>query len=127
MISPAAIAMNLITNSKNAGAKANEVIFDDLKQQIRLLDAAIAPLRGKAKKKLAKIEDELNCNFLINTGLGSKDDKAALRKTKRQLRERRIKLWEELKVLPSLEEERHEAVRQLNALRRRHGILDVSS
>jgi hypothetical protein len=128
--SPAAITMNSITNSKNAGAKANDVICDDLlNQQIRLSDhAAIAPLRRKAKKKLAKIEDELaNCNLFINTGLGSKDDKAALRKTKRQLPEHRIKSWEELKVLPSLEEERHEALRQLNALRRRHGILDVSS
>jgi hypothetical protein len=127
MISPTSIAINSITKSKNAAA-ADDAIFD-IQQQILLLDAVIAPLRGKSKKKLAKIEDELeNCNFLINTGLGSKDDKAALRKTKRQLRDRRIKLWDELKGLPVLEEERHEAVRQLkNALRRRHGILDVSS
>jgi hypothetical protein len=89
MISPTSIAINSITNSKNATA-ADVAIFD-IQQRILLLDAVIAPtLHDKAKKKLTKIEDELdNCNFLINTGLGSKDDKAALRKTKRQLRDHR--------------------------------------
>jgi len=102
----------------------DDAIFD-LEQQISLLDEAIAPLYNKTKKKLNKIENEIsNCNFLIDSGLGSNSDQAALRTTKKQLRQSRIKLWEELKVLPALEEQRQEMDRQLFALRRRHGVLD---
>mmetsp|Transcript_21447 Transcript_21447/g.36538 ORF Transcript_21447/g.36538 Transcript_21447/m.36538 type:complete len:117 (-) Transcript_21447:61-411(-) len=102
---------------------ADGAIFD-LEQQINLLDSKISPLRNTVQKKLDKIEDEIaNCNFLIDSGIGSKSDKAGLRKTKRQLRQSRIKLWDDLKYLPALEEERRELVRELNAMRRRHGIL----
>ena len=115
-----------VTNNHATTSSDDEII--DLEQQLQLCDDAIAPLAGKAKKKLAKIEDELaNCNFLIDSGIGSKADQAGLRKTKRQLRQRRIKLWDELEVLPSLEIERKELVRQLNAARRRHGIVEDHS
>ena len=88
----------------------NDEIYD-LEQQLRLLDDAIEPLANKAKKKLAKIEDELtNCNFLIDSGIGSKSDQVGLRKEKRQLRQRRIQLWDELKALPTLERERTEVI-----------------
>ena len=97
----------------------------ELENTIRLLEDQITPLATKTQKKLDKIEDEIsNCNFLIDSGLGSKKDQAALRKTKRQLRQRRIKLWDELKVLPSLKEEKTELERQLRALRRQVGVID---
>lgn len=95
----------------------------DMEQQIQLLDQAIQPLR-KAQTKLQKLEDELaNTNFLIDSGIGSKADKAALRKTKRQLRDRRIQLWKQLEALPALLDERKTLVHDLDVLRQRHGIL----
>ena len=88
-----------------------------------MLDEQIESLR-KTKRKLAKVEDELaNCNFLIDSGIGSKADKTALRQTKRQLRQRRIQLWEKLEPLPVLQAERRELDRDLDGLRRRYGIL----
>ena len=94
-----------------------------MEQQIRVLDEQIESLR-KTKRKLAKIEDELaNCNFLIDSGIGSKTDKTALRQTKRNLRERRIQLWRKLEPLPALQAERRELDRDLDGLRRRYGIL----
>lgn len=95
----------------------------DLEQQIAMLEEAIAPLR-KLQKKLQKIEDELaNTNYLIDSGIGSKKDKAALRQTKRELRERRITLWKRLEALPALVEERQNLRHQMEILRRRHGFL----
>ena len=95
----------------------------DIEQQIKLIDDAILPLR-KAQKKLRKLEDELaNINFLIDSNIGSKTDKASLRKTKRQLRDRRIQLWKQLEALPSLTADRQRLVHGLEVLRRRHGIL----
>ena len=125
MISTTAIVSNHATTTTTTTtlASSDEEIYD-LEQQLRFLDAAIAPLAGKSKKKLAKVEEELaNCNFLIDSGIGSKADQLGLRKTKRQLRQRRIKFWDELEALPALEIERKEAIRQLNAARRLHGIL----
>ena len=81
-------------------------------------------LSAKAQTKLQKLEDELaNTNFLIDSGIGSKADKAALRKTKRQLRDRRIQLWKQLEALPALLDERKTLVHDLDVLRQRHGIL----
>ena len=112
------------TTIANDHATTTDEEIYDLEQQLRFLDDAIAPLAGKSKKRLAKLEDELaNCNFLIDSGIGSKADQAGLRKTKRQLRQRRIKLWDALEALPALETERKEVIRQLNAARRLHGIL----
>ena len=95
----------------------------DLEQQIARVEEAIAPLR-KLQKKLQQIEDELaNTNYLIDSGIGSKKDKAALRQTKRELRERRITLWKRLEALPALVEERQNLLHQMEILRRRHGFL----
>ena len=97
----------------------------ELETKIRLLNDEITPLMTKTKKKLDKVEDEIaNCTFLIDSGIGSKKDQAELRNTKRQLRQRRIKLWDELKVLPTLQDEKTELEHQLEALRRRFGVLD---
>ena len=94
----------------------------DMEQQISLLDVAIRPLK-KLQKKLAKLEDELaNTNFLIDSGIGSKSDKAALRKTKRDVRQRRVEVRQELEALPSLLQQRQDLVHDLDVLRRRHGI-----
>ncbi len=50
-----------------------------LEQRIRLLDSEIAPLRNKATKKLQKIEAKLTeTNLLLDSSLGTADDKAAL-------------------------------------------------
>ena len=117
------LSTTTIANNNNVNSSSDDEILD-LEQQLRLLDDAIVPLAGKAKRKLAKIEEELtNCNFLINSRIGSKADQLGLRKTKRQLRERRIRLWDELEALPALETERKEVEQQLHAVRRRHGIL----
>ncbi len=100
----------------------------DLEQRIRLLDSEIAPLRNKATKKLQKIEAKLTeTNLLLDSSLGTADDKAALRKTKRELRERRIQLWRKLEVLPTLELERSELEREMEELQRRHGISTMPS
>ena len=102
----------------------SDALLVDLEARIHLLDHEITPLTTTTKKKLDKIEDEIaNCNFLIDSGLGSKKDQAELRKTKRQLRQRRIRLWDELKVLPTLKKEKVELERQLIALRRQLGVL----
>ena len=109
------------TNSSSSSSNADNTMIE-LENAIRLLEDQITPLATKTQNK---IEDEIsNCNFLIDSGLGSKKDQAALRKTKRQLRQRRIKLWDELKVLPSLKEEKTELERQLKALRRQLGVID---
>ena len=98
----------------------------ELEQRISDLEAEITPLRSLATKKLNKIEKELeNCNFLMDSGIGSKADQAALRKTKRQLRNRRIQLWKELEVLPELEAEHKDLLHHLVDFRRRHGIIDA--
>lgn len=95
----------------------------DIEQQISNVELAIVPLR-KAQKKLAKIEDEIaNINFLIDTGIGSKKDKMALNKTKKDLRQRRIELWKQLETLPILEEDLGNLRHELDILRRRYGIL----
>ena len=95
----------------------------DLEQQISMVDQAILPLR-KGQKKLQKVEDKIaNTNFLINSGIGSRSDKAALRQTKKELRQRRVQLWEQLEALPAMLQERQELRHQLDVLRRRHGIL----
>ncbi|CAB9507662.1 expressed unknown protein [Seminavis robusta] len=97
----------------------------ELEKALMDLDNMITPLQTKTQKKLNKIEEEItNCNFLIDSGLGSKKDQAELRKTKKSLRSRRVKLWDEMKALPALEEEREDLVTQLKELRRRYGILD---
>ena len=112
------------TNSSSSSNNADNTMIE-LENAIRLLEDQITPLATKTQKKLDKIEDEIsNCNFLIDSGLGSKKDQAALRKTMRQLRQRRIKLWDELKVLPTLKEEKIELERQLKALRRQLGVMD---
>ncbi|CAB9504722.1 expressed unknown protein [Seminavis robusta] len=87
----------------------------------------ITPLQTKTQKKLNKIVEEItNCNFLIDSilDLGSKKDQAELRKTKKSLRNQRVKLWDEMKAHPSLEEEHTDLVTELKDLRRRYGILD---
>ena len=112
------------TNSSSSSNNADNTMIE-LENAIRLLEDQITPLATKTQKKLDKIEDEIsNCNFLIDSGLGSKKDQAALRKTKHQLRQRRIKLWDELKVLPTLKEEKIELERQLKALRHQVGVID---
>ena len=95
----------------------------DIEQQISLVDEAIRPLK-KLQKKLKKIEDELaNTNDLIDSGIGSKTDKAALRKTKKEIRQRRVEVRKELEALPPLVQRREELVHDLDVLRRRHGLL----
>lgn len=109
----------------NSCSTAVDNTITDLEQQIASVEAAILPLRTMTTKKLNKLEKELsNCNFLMDSGIGAKSDQAALRKTKRQLRTRRIQLWKDLEVLPSLEAERDEILRQLVDYRRRHGVMD---
>lgn len=117
---------NGLNNGSLRGIRTDHAIVD-LQQQIRLLDGEITSLRFKTQKKLDKLEQErLQTNLLIKSGIGSKADKADLRQTKRQLRERRILLWEKLERLPVLEEERRELAIQLEAMRRRYGVLDSS-
>lgn len=95
----------------------------DLERQIASVDKAIAPLL-KLKKKLAKVEEELaNANFLIDSGIGSKSDQKALRKSKKDIRQRRVALRSQLEVLPGLQEERRDLAHQLDVLRRRYGLL----
>ena len=114
---------NGLNNGSLRGIRTDHAIVD-LQQQIRLLDGEITSLRFKTQKKLDKLEQErLQTNLLIKSGIGSKAD---LRQTKRQLRERRILLWEKLERLPVLEEERRELAIQLEAMRRRYGVLDSS-
>lgn len=94
-----------------------------LEQQIENLDSQILPLL-KTQKKLDKLEKELErTNLLIDTGLGTAADKKDLRKTKRDLRQRRVQLWKTLEKLPALEEERRELAHQLDVFQRRHGLL----
>ena len=95
----------------------------DIERKIQDIDEAVGPLR-KAQKKLQKIEEKIsNTNFLIDSGIGSCADKAALRETKRELRQQRIQLWKKLEALPALVENRKQLVHELDNLRRRHGIL----
>ena len=128
MIAPTNITATIPTNNKeilvnNTTIDNNDITMIDLVEAIRNVTDEITPLRTKTQKKLNKVEDEINnCNFLIDSGIGSKADQADLRKTKRQLRQRRIKLWDELKPLPGLQEEKVELERQVEALRRQLGI-----
>lgn len=95
----------------------------DMEQQISQLEIAIGPLK-KLQKKLVKLEDELsNTNSLIDSGIGSKTDKAALRQTKRDIRQRRVQMRKELQALPVLVQQREDLLHELEVLRRRHGIL----
>ena len=95
----------------------------DIEQQISLLEIAIRPLK-KLQKKLSKLEDELaNTNSLIDSGIGSKADKAALRQAKRDIRQRRVQMRKELEALPILVQQREDLLHDLDVLRRRHGIL----
>ena len=95
----------------------------DIEQQIRILDDTITPLL-RSKKQLKKIEDQITeTNMLIDSGIGSKKDQLALKKTKRQLRDRRIELWNILEPLPTLKKERTDLIHDLDVLRRRHGII----
>ena len=117
------ISATLITTNTAVTADVDGRILD-FEQQINALDAKIIPLRTKTQKKLRTVEKKLkNCNLLIDSGVGSKQDKAALRKTKRELREDRIQLWGLLEELPGLEKERNELKIQLQDFRRKHGIL----
>ncbi|CAB9508873.1 expressed unknown protein [Seminavis robusta] len=112
------------TSSNNIDTETSDSDLINLEKAIKDLDNMISPLRTKTQRKLEKIEEEItNCNFLIDSGLGSKKDHAELKKTKRQLRNRRVKLRDELKALPTYEEERNELKIQLSDLRRRYGIL----
>ena len=130
MIAPTNITAPIPTHSKEVLVNNNTIPTDnsdktmmDLVEAIRNVTDEITPLRTRTQKKLNKVEDEINnCNFLIDSGIGSKADQAELRKTKRQLRQRRIKLWDELKPLTGLQEEKIELERQLEALRRQLGI-----
>lgn len=95
----------------------------NMERQIECLDGKILPLR-KTQKKLDKLEKELaRINLLIDSGLGTDSDKKDLRKNKREVRQRRVKLWETLEKLPALEEERRELAHQLDVFQRRHGLL----
>ena len=95
----------------------------DLEQRISLVEQAIVPLK-KLQKKLKKLEDDLaNTNNLIDSGIGSRADKAALRQTKREIRQRRVEMRKELEALPALVQQREEFLHELDVLRRRHGIL----
>lgn len=95
----------------------------DLEQQISIVKQAILPLK-KLQKKLKKLEDDLaNTNNLIDSGIGSRADKAALRQTKREIRQRRVEMRKELEALPALVQQREELLHELDVLRRRHGIL----
>ena len=103
----------------------NIVAILELEQQIQLLEDAINPLL-QAEKKLSKTEKEISkMNLLIDPGIGSASDKKALRNTKRQLRQRRVQLWEQLEALPVLQKERDDLVHDLHVLRRRHGITSL--
>ena len=116
------IAATLTTNATIATDVDGQIL--DYEQQIEAINSKISPLRTKTQKKLRTVEKKLkNCNLLIDSGIGSKDDKAALRKTKRELRDQRIELWALLEELPELENERNELKVQLQDLRRRHGIV----
>ena len=108
-------------SSTNTDPVAAAII--DIEQQIRILDDTITPLL-RNKKQLKKIEDQITeTNMLIDSGIGSKKDQVALKKTKRQLRDRRIELWNILEPLPTLKKERTDLIHDLDVLRRRHGIL----
>ena len=112
------------TNSISLSLRSHDCAMIDLEQQIRLLDEQIAPLVTKIPKKLNNINKKIDsCNFRLDSGL-SKADQVGIRQTKRELRERRSKLWAKLEVLPGFEEERRQLVTQLLDLRRRHGILE---
>lgn len=122
-------ALTLISDSSSTtsgtSTTSNDHTLADLEAAIQDLEDTIVPLATKTQKKLSKVEKEIaNCNFLIDSGIGSKKDQAELRKNKRQLRQRRIKLWDELKPLPALKEEKVELERQLKALRRQLGVVD---
>ena len=118
MLSSTDITLSLRSNEDIAIAAAR-----DIEQQILLVDKEILPLR-KAQKELAKVEEEItNTNFLIDSGIGSKADQKALASTKKQLCQRRIKLWGKLEALPALKEERRDLVIQLDVLQRQHGLL----
>lgn len=129
MIVPTSITTTISTATSKissvdiTGTNKDDTQLMDLVDSIREVTNEITLLRTKTQKKLNKVEDEINnCNFLIDSGIGSKKDQAELRKTKRQLRQRRIKLRDELKPLAGLQEEKIELERQLQALRRRLGI-----
>ena len=95
----------------------------DMEQQISQLEISIRPLK-KLQKKLSKLEDELaNTDSLIDSGIGSKTDKAALRQAKRDIRQRRVQMRKELEALPVLVQQREDLLHDLDVLRRRHGIL----
>ena len=99
----------------------------DIEQQIQLLDVTISDL-NKSKKQLKKLEDELSeMNMLIDSGVGTKKDQLALKKKKRQLRDRRIELWDILMPLPTFQNERSNLVHDLDTLRRRHGIITTTN
>ena len=94
-----------------------------MEQEIEGLDGKIAAL-AKTQKKLDKLEKEqARVNLLLDSGLGTATDMKELRKTKRDLRKRRVQLWEILEPLAALEEERRELAHQLAAFQRRHGLL----
>lgn len=126
MLTTASITPISISSIGSTNIKTNDIDaqLQNIQQQIQLLDLAIGPLKTSTKKKLSKVEKEIkNSNFLIDSGLGSKRDQAALRNTKRQLRQRRIRLWEELKPLPDMEARRAELFQLLVGLQRQHGVL----
>ena len=84
-----------VNNTTNVLSLRSGAIYD-VEQKIASVEAVMEPLRSKTQKKLSKIENEIaNCNFLIESGIGSKKDQVGLRKQKRNLRQQRIKLWEQ--------------------------------
>lgn len=79
---------------------------------------------GKTAKKLEKIECEIHqMNLLIDSSIGSKDDKKELAKIKKELRARRVKLWAKLERVAPLEIKLALATRDLEILRRNTGLL----
>jgi len=94
MISSAnSLRIDSVRSTSSSLRDPNIMAVLNLEQQIEILDGKISPLR-KTQKKLDKLEKEMNrINLLIDSGLGTAADKKDLRQTKRELRQRRVKLW----------------------------------
>ena len=97
-------------------------IVQDIQEQMEVLENQITALH-KTSKKLKMVQEEINnLNFLLNSGIGSKQDKESMRKTKKQLREQRIVLRDRLQNLSALQEQRQELAQELERLQRRYGL-----
>lgn len=115
------LSIRSISSNISEGPKMIKML--QLEDKVASLDKEIQLLH-KVTKSLAKLEDELQqTNFLIDSSIGSKESKTALRKAKKKLRRRRVNLWDKLAPLQGLETERAQTIHDLDDLRRRIGVL----